>query len=113
MPTAIPRTRTSPENLSVHAEAVRAQTAALLASFHATRQWVAQTRLQGAELRDACREARLRCHLAAKRSAARRQPPVLRRSDSLQIAHAVARSLSELGVPAFVFEPSQDTAIHL
>src|SRR5579863_119541 len=103
MPTA-PRTQTRPENLSLRAEAVRARTAEVLASSRDICQGAAQTRRQSAELREASREVRLRCRLVTETSAARRRPSISRYPEHLQIAHAIACALAELGVPAFVFE---------
>jgi hypothetical protein len=113
METVITAIGNNSRNLSAQAQAVRERTAALLASFQAIRDGAAQMRRESAELRDACREARLRCRLVAERSAARRRPSISRHPESLLIARAIACTLSEIGVPAFVFEPSQDTAIHL
>ncbi len=65
----------------------------------------------------------------AERSASLRRPSVLPTSPALlnlssrplnnpsndhqprQIAHALADLLSEMGIPAFVFQPFQDTAV--
>jgi hypothetical protein len=102
-----------PENLSAQAQAVRGRTAALLASFQAIRDGAVQTRLESAELRAACREARLQCRLVSERSAARRHPCISRRPEHVEIARAIVRILSEIGLPAFVLDPSHDTAIQL
>jgi len=102
-----------PENLNAQARALRARTAALLASFQATRNRVAQTRLESAELRYACRETRLRSLLVAERIAIRWQPSTFARPEHREIARSIARALNEVGLLAFVFEPSQDTAIQL
>jgi hypothetical protein len=113
MSTAIVRVGNRPESLSAQAEAVRARTVKLLASCEAIRQGAAQKRRESAELRQACRQARLECHLATEWSASQRKRPDPGRLEYRMMAQAIARSLSELGHPAFVFEPSQDTAILL
>lgn len=112
MQTSIRRIGNRPENLSAQAEAVRARSAALLAASETIRYEVAQTRRESADLIDASRQVRLQCRVTAERSAARRRPS-LGRADRLQIADCIARTLCELGRPAFIFEPSQDTAIPL
>jgi hypothetical protein len=113
MRTATTQIGNSSETLSEQVALARARAQALLASFQAIRHRAAQTRRESAELRNACREVRLRCRLTAERSAARRRTGISSELQPLEIAHFVVRTLSTLGLSAFVFEPSQDTAIHL
>jgi hypothetical protein len=113
MRTATKQIADTSENLSEQVALARARAQALLASFQAIRDEAAQTRRESAELRDACREVRLRCRLTSERSAALRRTGGSIELERLEIAHFVVRTLSALGLSAFVFEPPQDTAIHL
>jgi len=101
------------ENLSEQAALARARAQTLLASYQAIRYGAAQTRRESAELRAACREVRLRCRLTAEHCAARRRIGTSSEVPRLEVANFVVRTLCALGLPAFVFQPSQDTAIHL
>lgn len=113
MQTAATKIDNSAENLSIQAAAARARATELVASFQAIRQRAAQTRIQNAELRAACRELRLQCRQNAQRSAARRRIHTPYEPEAVLMAQAIARALAEIGVPAFVFEPPQDTAMQL
>jgi hypothetical protein len=115
MRTAVKQFGNNSGDLSAQVADVRAKTEAVLASFQAIRQGSAQLRRASAALRDECREARLQCRLMAERHSSRKRSSISTNPSNdpqpRQIAHALARLLSEMGVPAFVLQPFQDTAI--
>jgi len=99
------------DNLIAQAALARARAEAAVAHFQMIREEAAQTRRESTELREACREARLRCHQTAQRG--RWRTGTSTELEHLEIAYFVAHTLSALGLPAFVFQPSQDTAVEI
>jgi hypothetical protein len=66
--------------------------------------------------RERCVENRMsgsreECRLSIKRSKSFTRPEVTSDGTRMHIAHAIVGALSGLGMTAFVFEPSPDTAL--
>lgn len=113
MQPALAKVPNNSQSLTAQAQAVRTRTAALLASFRSIRQGAFETQRESRALKDACQAAMLECRAALQSSAAHRRSRTAPHSEAQNIAPAIARTLSELGIPAFVFEPPHDTAIQL
>lgn len=102
------------EDLAVRAMIARQRAAELMASSETIRSRNIHRRIQSSELRGACREAVLQCRATRKCCAAQgRARTCLSAPEPLEVAQAIARALSELGLSAFVFQPPEDTAIRL
>lgn len=101
------------ENLSAQVKAARARAAAVVAAYYSIRQKVFQTQERTRELRHACQQAMLQCRATKLRSASERRSRTPRHPEARKLALAIAVTLSEFGIPAFVYEAPQDTAIQL
>lgn len=101
------------ENLSAQAQAARSRAAAAVAAYDSIRQVVLHTQERTRELRHACQQAMLQCRATKLWSASERRSRTPRHPEARKLAHALALTLTDLGIPSFVFEPPEDTAIRL
>jgi hypothetical protein len=90
---------------------MRARTLALMDACQLLRLESAQRQRESLRLRDACEQAGHACRASVERSKARRQPRILSDGERLDMAYLLAKAISALGLPAFVVEPSRDSAL--
>jgi hypothetical protein len=100
------------QKLSAQTREARLQTAAAVESFRKVREGAAVTQRTSRRLRSACDRVVLQCRADSRQSATQRRTRTALEPVPLEVAHAIARTLGELGLPAFVFDPPHDTAIH-
>jgi len=100
-------------SLRTQAEAARERAAAVRAAFSVLREETSQILQSSRELRRSCREARLECRAANVQSALGRRVRTPRHPEAPKIARELALTLNNLGIPSFVYEPAEDTAIRL
>jgi len=112
MQTDLFQVRNRSENLSAQAKAARARAAAIVASFYELRHEALLIQLASRELKRDCLELWQQSQENWRKSAVQRLNRQ-RKAEARKIAHDIARTLCDLGIPAFVFEPPQDTAIQL
>ena len=86
----------------------RARTQALLEESRRLRLQSAQRRRESQELRTACQVAAQACRSSIERCNA--LPRSVMSSGNLHLGHLITSALSRSGLPAFLVEPSRDTA---
>ena len=89
----------------------RARTLVLINECQRLRLQSAQRQRESLELRNACMEAGQACRSSIEQSRARCHSQTRSHDQRVDVARWIAKELSSVGLSAFVFEPSHDTAL--